>query len=251
VFSPDGQRIATAATDGTARLWDASSGEQLTVLRGHGDERGQQVEGEVRDDVYRVNFHPDGQQLVTAGQDGTARLWDASSGELLRLIVVSQDDAGFVNDAVFSPDGQRLLTASGDRVVALWELDGTLVRRFDTKHSDAVIRASFSPDGQQIVTAAIDQTSKVFTLDGSDITTIQAAATLWGASFHPNGQQIVLASSDGSASQHFIALATVLDVAACRVGRDLTTDERERFLIAEPRLKLADRQCPPPLAARQ
>jgi WD40 repeat protein len=249
-FSPDGHTIATASLDGTARLWDASSGEQLALLRGHGDERGAQLENvvEVRNDVYRINFSPDGQKLITAGQDGTARLWDASSGNLLHVIRVSNN---FVNDATFSPDGQSILTATGDQVVALWKLDGTLVSRFDSAHQDAIIRATFSPDGHSIVTASFDQTARVLTLDGNIVTTIQTDALLWDAQFHPNGRHIVLASSDGTSNQYIVPLANILEIAACRVGRGLTEEERERFLIAEPRLVIEERHCPPPSAAQE
>lgn len=250
VFSPDGTTIATASTDGTARLWDASSGEELVLLRGHGDERGLQVPTEVLDDVYRINFSPDGQHLVTAGQDGTARLWDASSGDLLHVIMASEG-TDYVNDAVFSPDGQHLLTASGDRIVVLWELDGTLVRRFDSAHKDAIIQANFSKDGQYIVTASFDQTARVLALDGTPVTTIQTDAPLWGAQFHPNGQQIVIASSDGTSNQYIISLAKLLEIAACRVGRGLTEEEREHFVVGQPRLKTEERHCSPPSVVRK
>ncbi|HKS92123.1 MAG TPA: hypothetical protein VJQ83_09365 [Tepidiformaceae bacterium] len=36
-FSPDGQRIATASGDKSARSWDAATGQQLEVLTGHTD----------------------------------------------------------------------------------------------------------------------------------------------------------------------------------------------------------------------
>ena len=36
-FSPDGKRLATASLDNTVRLWDASSGELVGTLKGHGD----------------------------------------------------------------------------------------------------------------------------------------------------------------------------------------------------------------------
>ena len=36
-FSPDGSRIVTASADETARIWDAATGKEITVLRGHED----------------------------------------------------------------------------------------------------------------------------------------------------------------------------------------------------------------------
>ena len=68
VFSPDGSRMVTASIDRTARIWDASSGAEVSVLRGH--------EGPVNSAV----FSPDGSRIVTASNDRTARIWDASSG---------------------------------------------------------------------------------------------------------------------------------------------------------------------------
>jgi WD40 repeat protein len=61
-FSPEGQRLATASTDGTVRLWDLRSGESRS-LRGH--------EGA----AVRVSFSQDGRQVLSTGQDGTVRLW--------------------------------------------------------------------------------------------------------------------------------------------------------------------------------
>jgi WD40 repeat protein len=64
-FSPDGERIATASLDHTARLWDAT-GAPLSEPMRHGDA------------VYSVAFSPDGNRIVTASADHTARLWDTA-----------------------------------------------------------------------------------------------------------------------------------------------------------------------------
>src|SRR5260370_1122292 len=70
-FSPDGLRLATASYDGTARVWDARTGDQLVECKGHTDE------------VMSVAFSPDGLRLATGSMDARAPVWDARTGEKL------------------------------------------------------------------------------------------------------------------------------------------------------------------------
>jgi len=63
-FFPDGRRIATASSDKTVKLWDATTGEEMFTLSGHGD------------GVIGVVCSPDGQRLVSVSQDATLRVWD-------------------------------------------------------------------------------------------------------------------------------------------------------------------------------
>ena len=60
--------------------------------------------------VSSAVFSPDGQRILTASYDNTARLWDGQ-GQPLATLSGHTDQ---VNSAVFSPDGQRILTASVD-----------------------------------------------------------------------------------------------------------------------------------------
>src|SRR4029077_5109577 len=75
-FSPDGGRIVSAASDGTARLWDAQSGKPLGVPMRH-------IALHVNYVVLCARFSPDGQRVVTGGQDTLARLWDGQTGQPL------------------------------------------------------------------------------------------------------------------------------------------------------------------------
>ena len=61
------------------------------------------------DAVKLAAFSPDGRRVVTASTDGTARVWDASSG---KFIAPLRGHSGWVLKAAFSPDGLRVITAS-------------------------------------------------------------------------------------------------------------------------------------------
>jgi WD40 repeat protein/serine/threonine protein kinase len=66
LFSPDGQRLATASFDRTIKLWDLVTGREVCTLRGH-------TAG-----VVSLAFSPDGRRLISGGIEGTARVWDAT-----------------------------------------------------------------------------------------------------------------------------------------------------------------------------
>ena len=78
--------------------------------------------------VHSAQFSPDGQRVVTASRDKTARLWDATSG---KPIGEPMKHEGGVFSAQFSPDGQRVVTASWDKTARLW--DAMTVTHKDTR----------------------------------------------------------------------------------------------------------------------
>ena len=68
--------------------------------------------------VNSAQFSPDGQRVVTASEDKTAQLWDATSGKPIGEPMKHEGD---VNSAQFSPDGQRIVTTSEDNTARLWD----------------------------------------------------------------------------------------------------------------------------------
>ena len=63
----------------------------------------------MRTRLIQQQFSPDGQRVVTASGDKTARLWDAASGKPIGQPMNHED---VVFSAQFSPDGQEVVTAS-------------------------------------------------------------------------------------------------------------------------------------------
>jgi WD40 repeat protein len=75
--------------------------------------------------VNSASFSPDGQRVVTASDDNSARVWEADTG---KPIDASLRPAGGVSSVAFSPDGRRVATASGDEKVRVWDSEtGKLV----------------------------------------------------------------------------------------------------------------------------
>jgi eukaryotic-like serine/threonine-protein kinase len=67
IASPDRRWLATGVDARAVRLWDATTGQVRTTLRGH------------RDGVFGLAFSPDGTRLATASYDRTVRVWDLTT----------------------------------------------------------------------------------------------------------------------------------------------------------------------------
>jgi WD40 repeat protein/DNA-binding winged helix-turn-helix (wHTH) protein len=147
--------------------------------------------------VAGVTFSPDGQRILSASYDHTARIWNAADG---RLLATLQGHTNKLTEADFSPDGQRIVTASFDHTARIWDgADGRLLAVL-RGHTNWIWHTAFSPDGRYILTASYDHTARIWNAaDGQLLSTLQHGGEVPHAEFSPDGKRIVTASWDRTA----------------------------------------------------
>ena len=72
------------------------------------------------DNVWSLNYSPDGTTLVSGGEDSTVKIWDVATGQELQTL------SGHIEDILsvsYSPDGATLASASWDNTVKIWGND--------------------------------------------------------------------------------------------------------------------------------
>jgi WD40 repeat protein len=90
-----------------------------------------------------VAFSPDGSMLVAGYDDGALRLWDPTTGAVLRVIAAHRNN---VLDVAFSPDGRVLASGGYDNLVRTWDVaTGTQLRELDGHRGDRLDSAHSEP----------------------------------------------------------------------------------------------------------
>ncbi len=142
--------------------------------------------------VKCVAYSPDGQYLLTASDDCTARIWTAR----YRPVNLMQHESPVLG-AVYSPDSKFILTFSSKRAF-VWTNKGNLSHELKG-HSEDITCATFSADGQFVATSSKDMTARVWTTKvGTPIAQMVGhSRSVNCITFNPDDEFVATGSDDG------------------------------------------------------
>lgn len=196
-YSPEGQRIITAADDGKIKVWDVNSGFCVVTFTEH-------ISG-----VTASEFAKRGNVLFTASLDGSIRAWDLIRYRNFRTFT-APSRLSFSSLAV-DPSGEVVCAGSIDSFdIHIWSVQtGQLLDRL-SGHEGPVSSLAFAPDGGTLVSGSWDHTVRLWNIFARTQTSepLQLMADVLCVAFRPDSKQIAVTTLDGQLTFWSISEAT-------------------------------------------
>lgn len=147
-FAADGHR-ALVCGDRCVYLLHTDSGKVVRTLQGHTQA------------VVCAVFSPNGEQILSAGDDRALRLWETSTGKLIR--VFRGHERG-VKSVVFRLDGRYALSGGSDATLRLWDVStGKEIKAF-RKHKQPLVAGAFLAGGRQTLSVSRDAAVQLWSI---------------------------------------------------------------------------------------
>ncbi len=157
VFNHDGTKLASASDDGSVKLWDSTTGDEIGSHKRHN----LPTSPNDHNHVYSVAFSPDGKFLASGAADRTIQLWDLESKSFLPPLKNARQ--GVARSLVFIQVGENLILASGQSlpdIINLWDVDGRQLIGYlagsESDRDSTIYSLAFEPNERFLVSGSGD-----------------------------------------------------------------------------------------------
>ena len=191
-ISPSLGLLASAFSDGWARLWKILNGKKASFFD-HNDEA-----------VTTLAFSPDGALLITGNSEGTVILWDPGFRDT--QLSKRNAHADSVTSVSFSPDGKKVASASENGWVRLWNVDITEEltrdRLREVQFEQPVSTVTFSPNEDNLIVAmAVGNRVELWRFDTWEkLLVLEEGSQVNSLSFLSVGSKLSVGLKDGTVS---------------------------------------------------
>ncbi|PKL38280.1 MAG: hypothetical protein CVV44_10340 [Spirochaetae bacterium HGW-Spirochaetae-1] len=152
-FSPDGKYVSGGGNP-DFYIWDISTGNIVHTLKTYTED----MRYDANIDTFSVAFSPDTKMLASGGADHKIRLWDVTTGLLLKVYKVPP---ARINKVEFSPDG-KILVFGTYKILGVLNVSTGQISEIKNAHKGAVTDLDFSSDGKFFATGAKDKILKMW-----------------------------------------------------------------------------------------
>lgn len=199
VHSADGRVFAWGDVDCKIRLWDGSTGRELSPLSGYA--RG----------LASFALSPDGKTVVATTIDDAIWMWDVKSGKPIGMTSLKPPpdpknpwDSSIVRIIslfiAFSPDSKTVAFAWPGNVIALWDVaNAHEVIQLQSDKTSSAYTVAFSPDGHMLASGNSDHTIKLWEIpSGRELRVLKGDGPPQEVKFSPDGRFIISRLDNGA-----------------------------------------------------
>jgi hypothetical protein len=219
-FSPgEGSLLVTAQNDSSIRVMDGFDGALVKSLVGH------------TQNVRHLIFSSNGEQLLSCGLDGVARLWDMRRFEEAQAL---EPAASWLWHGAISPDGQRVAAGGESGEVYLWNSRSGERQVMEAAHSRTVRWVGFHPDGRWLLTCGDDGIARLWDVeDGSLRSELPGHhAAIYEAGFADGGTRVLTLGRDATTRVWEIPSGRLLGTHVEYSGQEWLTFTPEGYYVA-------------------
>ena len=226
---PDGRRVAAGCDDAAVRIWTIGGDDKTSASSSGGGTGagGSLISSKGISDtadavnkpeesaivllghkngfpIFDLDWNRDGRTLLSAGGDGSIRLWDTSAvapfGRLANVVKKTHPLGTTSTTVKPSDNGEPNTSVPGMRTEPMVEVSGAALACYrGHSPSSPIWSVSFAPSGYYFASAGWDSTARIWTTDNPSPVRILAghfSPSVNSIDWHPNANYVATAADD-------------------------------------------------------